>query len=65
VSGILVAVLEHHDPAGSGQLVWDARNRGGQVVATGVYFYHVETPEGAEKIGRMTVIIGSNIGVPR
>jgi len=65
VSGVLVDVIEHHDQSGSGQTTWDARNRGGRLVASGVYFYHVETPDGVEKVGRMTVIIGSNLGVPR
>jgi len=32
------------------------RNRNNQVVASGVYFYHVETPDGREKIGRFTVV---------
>jgi hypothetical protein len=31
-------------------------------VASGVYFYHVETPDGAERIGRFTVITGGNFG---
>jgi hypothetical protein len=65
VSGVLVDVIEHYDPALGGEATWDARNRNGRVVASGVYFYHVETPDGAETIGRMSVIIGSNIGVPR
>jgi hypothetical protein len=25
-------------------------------VASGVYFYHVETPDGRKKIGRFTVV---------
>jgi hypothetical protein len=25
-------------------------------VASGVYFYHVETPDGKQKIGRFTVV---------
>lgn len=55
-SGILVNVLNHNDPAGGGELVWNLRNRNNQFVASGVYFYHVETPDGREKIGRFTVV---------
>jgi hypothetical protein len=56
VSGILVTLIEHNDPTGGGTAWWDVRNRNSQVVASGVYFYHVETPTGLEKIGRFTVV---------
>jgi hypothetical protein len=64
LSGILVDVVEHHDPTPGGEATWDLRNRTGRPVASGVYFYHVETPDGAETIGRMTIIVGGNVGVP-
>ena len=35
---------------------WDVRNRNNQVVASGVYFYHIESPSGARRVGRMTII---------
>ena len=56
VSGVLVNVLTHNDPAGGGEEIWNLRNRNNQYVASGVYFYHVETPDGRTKIGRFTVV---------
>jgi hypothetical protein len=56
VSGILVDMVEHNDVGLGGEAIWDVRNRNNQFVASGVYFYHVETPEGFEKIGRFTVV---------
>ena len=56
VSGILVNLLTHNDNAGGGEEVWNLRNRNNQFVASGVYFYHVETPDGRKKIGRFTVV---------
>jgi hypothetical protein len=55
-SGILVSILTHNDVQGGGDAAWNLRNRNNQVVASGVYFYHVETPDGREKIGRFTVV---------
>jgi hypothetical protein len=56
VSGVLVQVLTHNDPTGGGDLTWNLRNRNQQFVASGVYFYHVETPDGKSKVGRFTVV---------
>jgi hypothetical protein len=56
VSGILVALVEHNDPTGGGAAIWDVRNRNNQIIASGVYFYHIETPTGQEKIGRFTIV---------
>jgi hypothetical protein len=56
VSGVLVAVVEHNNPAGGGEVVWDLRNRNNQFVASGVYFYHIETPTGQTRVGRFTVV---------
>jgi hypothetical protein len=56
VSGVLVNVLTHNDPQGGGLLTWDLRNRNNQFVASGVYFYHVEAPDGKTKVGRFTVV---------
>jgi hypothetical protein len=55
-SGVLVQVLTQNDPTGGGQLTWNLRNRNNQFVASGVYFYHVETPDGRKKVGRFTVV---------
>jgi hypothetical protein len=64
-SGVLVRVLEHNSTepgpttdavsVGGGQETWDARNRNNQVVASGVYFYHIEAGD-ARRVGRFTVV---------
>jgi hypothetical protein len=56
VSGVLVQVLSHNDPADAGETTWNLRNRNNQFIASGVYFYHVETPTGQTKVGRFTVV---------
>ncbi len=56
LSGVLVNALTLNDPTSGGELTWNLRNRNNQFVASGVYFYHVETPDGKQKIGRFTVV---------
>jgi hypothetical protein len=53
-SGVLVRVLEHNSITSSEE-IWDVRNRGGQFVASGVYFWHVESGD-ARRVGRMTIV---------
>jgi hypothetical protein len=53
--GVLVRLLEHHSTAFGGAETWDVRNRNNQVVASGVYFYHIESGN-ARKVGRFTVV---------
>jgi hypothetical protein len=61
-SGVLVRLLSHDGAAyastsrsqGS-EIDWDLRNRNNQVVASGVYFYHVEAGS-ARRVGRFTVV---------
>jgi hypothetical protein len=55
-SGVLVRVLEHNSSQLGGMESWDVRNRNNQVVASGVYFYHIEAPSGARRVGRMTIV---------
>ena len=55
-SGVLVRVIEHNSTQFGGEEVWDVRNRNNQVVASGVYFYHIEAPSGARRVGRMTIV---------
>lgn len=55
-SGVLVRVIEHNSTTFGGSENWDVRNRNNQVVASGVYFYHVESPSGARRVGRMTIV---------
>ena len=52
-SGVLVSVLEHNSTALGGDENWNVRNRNNQVVASGVYFYHIESG-GARRVGRFT-----------
>jgi len=72
-SGVLVSLLEHPgpncnnvsassgvrtDPFG-GECIWNVRNRNNQVVASGVYFYHIEANGAggtARRVGRMTIV---------
>jgi hypothetical protein len=54
-SGVLVRLLEHHSTTFGGEETWDVRNRNNQVVASGVYFYHIEAGN-ARKVGRFTVV---------
>jgi hypothetical protein len=56
LSGILVQAITHNDPSGGGEETWNLRNRNNQFVASGVYFYHVETPDNRTKVGRFTVV---------
>jgi len=54
-SGVLVTLLEHHSATGGGAEDWNVRNRNNQVVASGVYFFHIEAG-GARRVGRFTVV---------
>jgi hypothetical protein len=54
-SGVLVTLLEHHSNSFGGSEDWNVRNRNNQVVASGVYFYHIEAG-GARRVGRFTVV---------
>jgi hypothetical protein len=54
-SGVLVDMIEHNAPQLGGSADWDVRSRNNQVVASGVYFYHIEAG-GARRVGRFTVV---------
>ncbi|HJR16856.1 MAG TPA: T9SS type A sorting domain-containing protein, partial [Gemmatimonadales bacterium] len=54
-SGVLVSMLEHNSTTLGGSTDWNVRNRNNQVVASGVYFYHIESG-GARRVGRFTVV---------
>jgi len=62
LTGVLVDVLVHDDITGGGRLAWNVRNRNNQFVASGVYFFHVMTPDGDSHVGKFTVVnqAGSN-----
>jgi hypothetical protein len=57
-SGVLVNILEHNATDFGGEETWNVRNRNNQVVASGVYFYHIESNDGAtaRRVGRMTIV---------
>jgi hypothetical protein len=71
-SGVLVNLLENPGPGcqnvsrtgtpdnpTGGECTWNVRNRNNQVVASGVYFYHIEANTGggtARRVGRMTIV---------
>ncbi|HWA55837.1 MAG TPA: hypothetical protein VG692_01215 [Gemmatimonadales bacterium] len=45
--------------ATGGECTWNVRNRNNQVVASGVYFYHIESNSSggtARRVGRMTIV---------
>jgi hypothetical protein len=54
-SGVLVTLLEHHSTTFGGAEDWNVRNRNNQVVASGVYFYHIESGD-ARRVGRFTIV---------
>jgi hypothetical protein len=54
-SGVLVSLLEHNSSTFGGSEDWNVRNRNNQVVASGVYFFHIEAG-GARRVGRFTVV---------
>jgi len=56
LNGTLVRVLSHDDPLGGAETQWDLRNRNNQFVASGVYFYVVETESGKTHTGKFTVV---------
>jgi len=55
LGGVLVRALEHHATDFGGEEQWDVRNRNGQFIASGVYFYHLEAGD-ARRVGRMTIV---------
>ena len=54
MSGNLVRILEHTD--GSGTAEWDVRTRFDLLVASGIYYWHVTTPDGRTQLGRFAVV---------
>jgi hypothetical protein len=54
-SGVLVRLLEHHSDTFGGAATWDVLSRNNHVVASGVYFYHIESGD-ARRVGRMTIV---------
>jgi hypothetical protein len=53
LAGDLVQTIEHND--GTGAARWNLLSRNNQLVASGIYIYHVESPYG-EHLGRFAII---------
>lgn len=56
LSGEHVKTITHFSTLWDGTESWDLLSRDGLDVASGVYIYHVITPDNYEKIGRMALI---------
>ena len=56
VRGALVRELVHDGALDDGTVSWDLRTRENLETAYGVYFYHVESPSGATRTGRLALI---------
>jgi hypothetical protein len=54
-SGVLLKLLEHESSTHGGSIDWNLRTRNEHVVASGVYFYHIESGD-ARRVGRFTVV---------
>jgi hypothetical protein len=52
--GVLVHTIDHDD--GSGVALWDQVTSYGQFVESGVYIFHIETPEGRSTSGRFAIV---------
>ncbi|UCD37406.1 MAG: hypothetical protein JSW54_11320 [Fidelibacterota bacterium] len=56
MAGEHVQTLEHSEPIFDGTESWNLLNKDGHDIAPGIYIYHVETPDGHERIGRLAII---------
>lgn len=56
VSGDLVKTLDKDYSGSDGSLTWNLISEDGMDVASGLYIYHVETPEGEEYINKFALI---------
>lgn len=54
-AGVLITELINNRAQNDGTVIWNVRNRSNQFVASGPYFWVVES-DGAKQVGRMTVI---------
>lgn len=51
-----VRTLTHTGTVFEGTESWDLLNKDGHDIAPGIYIYHIETPEGFERVGRLAII---------
>ncbi|MFQ5708095.1 MAG: hypothetical protein ACE5HO_11625 [bacterium] len=54
--GRLIDTIEHDSSIDNGSAFWDLRTDEGDVVAYGIYIYHIEAPEIGQKLGRFAII---------
>jgi len=55
VAGDLIWEIEHNNP-NSGNIEWDVRNSRAEDVASGIYVYRIEDPNGQQVYGRLVII---------
>ena len=56
LAGDHIRTVEHSGTIFDGTESWNLLNKDGHEIAPGIYIYHVETPDGEEKVGRLAVI---------
>jgi hypothetical protein len=56
LAGDHVRTIDHSGTIFDGTESWNLLNKDDHDIAPGVYIYHVETPDGYEKVGRIGVI---------
>ncbi len=54
--GYPIKTLEHNSEIDNGSEFWDLRNKQGNVVAYGVYIYHLDAPDLGTKVGKFAII---------
>ncbi|GJM45546.1 MAG: hypothetical protein DHS20C21_23880 [Gemmatimonadota bacterium] len=56
LAGDLVATLDEMEPTADRQLSWNLISRNNQDTVSGIYLYHVTSPQGEEVVGKFAVI---------
>ncbi len=56
LTGDLIAKIEHDAAKDGGDAIWNLLTKYGMRPASGVYIYHIETPDGKTKVGKFSLI---------
>jgi hypothetical protein len=63
LAGDLIRIIEHYPTSDGGKEgdlggteKWDLLTMNSQVITSGIYLYHVSTPEGNSKVGKFAII---------
>ncbi len=57
LAGDLVRIIKHSATAEEGgTAIWDLLTRNNQWAASGIYIYHISTPDGKSKVGKFAII---------